>query len=109
VYHKQNLLPVKIEKLDDNDIPAPFNLLHSIDLSSWNGDTTHQTWLALEDDVRELMRRAQPEAAAIGNVVDDDEAMASELFSAVAVGAGQAMSIEPVLNAAELAEVKTFI
>jgi hypothetical protein len=108
-FHKRNLLPVKIESFDENDIPAPFNLIQSIDLSAWNGRSDDPIWLALEDDIQDLIARAIPVAPIVIDEAYDEEAMANELFSAVAVGTGPMVTVEPILNAVELAEVKAFI
>jgi hypothetical protein len=49
------LLPIEIEPIDDDSIPAPFNLLQTAVLSQWNGDDTDPVWFQLKDTVAHLI------------------------------------------------------
>lgn len=55
------LLPVRIEAVDP---PAPFNALHTIDLSGWRGDRQDPRFQRLLGDIRARLQGAPP--AAIG-------------------------------------------
>ncbi len=55
------LLPVRIEAVDP---PAPFNALHTIDLSGWRGDRQDPRFQRLLGDIRARLQGAPP--AAVG-------------------------------------------
>ena len=107
-YHRQILLPVKIEPINDHDIPAPFNTIHSLDLSNWKGNTDDSAWLMLEDDNRELLAKGRPTAVIVQNEADDADAMANELLAPLS-GTARPVALVETVPAVDLVNVRAFI
>jgi hypothetical protein len=56
---KKKLIPVIIEPCDR---PIIFELMHTTDLSRWDGSTTDLEWRSLVKDVKRVVERGAPEA-----------------------------------------------
>lgn len=108
--NRGNLLPVRIDNVHDNSIPAPFNAIHTLDLIDWRGDEYDRRWLQLKDDVRHVVAGRSSFKPVEIREEDDEEAMSTEILSQVArseLASPLALTAEP--EAGDLGSVKALI
>jgi hypothetical protein len=56
-HRRRVLCPVLVENCDADQIPLPFNALHTLDLREWDGSSSHPSWQLLVDALSKILKR----------------------------------------------------